>query len=221
MARLPKTAKGMLLNLNAGLMLPFMLNPRPITQRKNVSWDIEEIPGLPAPIHYYQSGGQKVITFDLFYDASEAGVSSGHFNFVDLIGTMGIQSIIESFLYPQAYELKDISIRRLINQNKFVAPPLMYLVLGFRFWKGYLMSAPMEENKWNKNLFPTQFSTSIEFSVVEDGVINEINTGTRNTAALIKSSLNSLEILEDKVLGGGSSISDAGSGFSFVISLLS
>ncbi len=216
MARTPKTAKGMLVNLNAGLMLPFMLNPRPISQRKSVTWDIEEIPGLPAPIHYYQSGGQKVITFDLFFDASESGVSTGHFSFVNAIGTTGIQNILESFLYPQALELKDIDLKRLVNQNKFTAPPLVYLVMGFRFWKGYLMSAPMEETKWNSNLFPTQFTTSIEFSVVEDGVINEINTVTRNTTALIQSALNAIQLVEDRSQDG-LDFAD----FNFVISLLS
>lgn len=202
MATLPITAKGLLVNLDAGLMLPFMLNPRPITHNKRVSWDIEEIPGLAAPIYYYQSGGQKTITFDLFYDASAAGVSSGHFSFVNPTGVVGIESILESFLYPQFLELKNPSIKSVLQQNKFVAPPLVYLVMGFRFWKGYLMAAPMEETKFNQNLFPTQFSTSIEFGVVEDGVIDQLNTVGRNTAALVQSAINTAEFVQNSVQDG-------------------
>lgn len=216
MKNIQTTSKGMLVNLNAGLLLPFMLNPRPITQQKSVSWDIEEIPGMPAPIHYFQSGGQKTLTFELFYDASQAGVSSGNYSFVDPIGTLGIQNIIESFLYPQALEVSDIKIKRLVNQNRFVSPPLVYLIIGFRFWKGYLMSAPMEETKWNSNMFPTQFTTNIEFSVVEDGVINELNTASRNSSALIKSALNAIQLAEDRSQDG---IDFAD--FNFVISLVS
>lgn len=216
MATVPQTAKGMLVNLDAGLMLPFMLNPRPINISKRVSWDIEEIPGLPAPIYYYQSGGQKTITFDLFYDTSEAGVSSGHFSFVNPMGATGVQSILESFLYPQFLDLKNPTKKAIINQNKFISPPLVYLVIGFRFWKGYLMSAPTEETKWNKNLFPTQFTTSIEFGVVEDGVIDKLNTVTRNTNALLQSALNAVTLAEDRAQDGFD-FAD----FNFVISLVS
>ena len=189
--------RGMMVNLDAGLMLPFMLNPQPITHTKSVTWETEEVPGLPAPIHYFQSGGVKTISFDLFFDGSEAGRSSGHFSVVDPTGTLGSESIIESFLYPQAVSVKskEFSVKSLIRRKKFVSPPAVYLLLGYRFWKGYLSSAPMVETKFDKNLFPTQFTTSIEFVVVEDGIINELNTGSRNTLALLKSSLNAIDQL--------------------------
>ena len=191
--------KGMMVNLNAGLLLPFMLNPQPITLKKDVSWEIEEIPGLPAPLHYFQSGGLKTISFELFYDSSDAAVSSGHTVLKDPAGTLGFESILESFLYPQATELNDFTLKKLIKQNKFVSPPIIFLIIGFRFWQGYLTSAPIEETKFNRNLFPTQFKTQIDFSVVEDGVINDINTGVRNSLSLIRSSLNAIDLVNNTV----------------------
>lgn len=191
--------KGMMVNLNAGLLFPFMLNPQPITIKKDVTWEIEEVPGLPAPLHYYQSGGLKTISFELFFDASEAAVSSGHTAIKDPTGTLGMESILESFLYPQATELSDFSLKKLIKQNKFVSPPIVFLVIGFRFWQGYVSSAPIEETKFDKLLFPTQFKAPIEFNVVEDGVINDINTGVRNSLSLLRSSLNAIDIVTNTV----------------------
>ncbi|QQO97374.1 hypothetical protein Molly5_89 [Maribacter phage Molly_5] len=181
--------RGFISNPDAGLFLPFMLNPQPLTINKTVNWETEAVPGLAAPVHYFQSGGEKIISFNTFFDNSAAGVSSNLYPFVNPVGVRGIESILEAFLNPQATSITNGEFN-LAGAIKFKAPPLCTLVLGLRFWNGYLVSAPLEETKFNTNLTPTQFSSTLEFSVVEDGVINEANVLTRNGLALAESGVN-------------------------------
>jgi len=206
--------KGMMVNLEAGLLLPFMLNPQPITHSKAVTWDIEEIAGLPAPIYYYQSGGAKTISFQLFYDTSNVGAGLGAFSTVSSQGTLGFEAILESFLYPQSVDFSDFKLSSLARQRKFIAPPLVTLVIGLRFWKGYVMAAPMEETRFDKSLTPLQFTSQIEFSVVEDGVINDLNTTARNSRALLQSAINSIDVVSNAVENSADLID-----FNFSISL--
>lgn len=188
-----------MVNIEAGLLLPFMLNPQPITHNKAVTWDIEEIPGLPAPIYYYQSGGAKTISFQLFYDTSSSDVSSGFFRTVLPIQAKGFEAILESFLYPQSVDFSNFRLSSLAKQRKFISPPLVTLIIGYRFWQGYVTAAPIEETRFDNSLRPIQFTSQIEFSVVEDGVINQINTLSRNAMALSQSAISLIDTVANPI----------------------
>jgi len=171
--------RGLLFSPESGALLKFMLNPQPVSINKSITWDIEEIPGLPAPIYTFQSGGQKIINFQLFFDASAGAVSSGLYPLQKPQGLMGVESLIDLFLYPTSSSLLNRQ-----SKGKFSPPPILYLSMGIRFWKGYLLSAPIEETRFDRvTLAPLQFTSQIEFGVVEDGRINDLNTQSRELLA--------------------------------------
>jgi len=215
--------KGFLLNHDAGLFLPFMLNPRPITMTKNVSWDIEEIPGLSAPIHTFQSGGQKIISFNLFFDVTEVNQTYKELGktfhvgltkelwgkVIDTISLRGIESIIESMLYPQALSLGfKPNNSKILGKGGLLPPPKMFLFMGLRFWEGYVVSAPIEETRFDGALNPLQLSVQIEFSVVEDGFVNDINKVVREEGGVAASALNAINYGFETVGGISQNIFD-------------
>lgn len=173
--------RGFMVNYKEGLFLNFMLNPQPITITKQVTWDTSEHPGLPAPIYTFQYSGQKSLTFDLFFDESSAAQSSNLILTPNPAGVLGIESILETFLYPS---------RKWANQAIYAPPPLIYLFVGLRFWKGFLTSAPFEETRFNKWLIPVQLKVTIDFTVIEDGLINDLNTNARMALAIGQSAAN-------------------------------
>ena len=211
--------KGFLSNLDAGLFLPFMINPRPVSVVKNVSWDIEEIPGLSAPIHTFQSGGQKIISFQLFFDVSEISqvykklgnvfpdnaLRSLWGGVIDATSLRGIEAIIDSMLYPQSVSLGyDENKKKILNKGGLLPPPKMFLFMGLRFWEGYVVSAPMEETRFDGALNPLQLKVDLEFSVVEDGWVNDLNRTFREQGGRVASGLNVLNYGGDSIsLNGG------------------
>jgi hypothetical protein len=163
--------RGMFHNIKDNITLPFMLNPQPISKNKNVTWDIEEIPGLDSPIYTFQSGGQKTISFQLFWDSIGSEYIPNFNNYKDIFSNdlMLVEAILESFLYPgrAKYNNKDRM------SDILLPPPMIGLIMGLRYWYGYLLSAPVEETKFSRSLLPTQITSQIEFGVVETGEFQE------------------------------------------------
>jgi len=186
-----KAVRGMMLNPNIKnpLALAFHVNPTQIEIDKQNNWDIETPLGFQAPIVTWVSGGRKMIKFDLFFDGTKAAEQNGlTFFTVPFIGTRGVISVIESFLLPD----KGLIERFAPNPdggNKTPPPPDIILVLGARFWKVKLLTAPLKEILFDKFLTPMRLMTSLEMIVLEEGKIQVVDDATRTGFSLIESTV--------------------------------
>ena len=168
-----------------GLALAFHFNPSTIEFDKQNNWDIDSPIGFNAPIVTWTSGGEKRMRFDLVFDNTQGAIDSNIVTFnVPLTGARGAISIIESFLEPEK-----ALIQFLEEEEVAKPPPECYVILGLRFWRTRLMSAPIQELLYNKLLTPTRIMSFMEFLILEEGVINQVNQATRKTLALVESTV--------------------------------
>ena len=183
--------KGFLTNPEAGLLLKFQFNPIQIEWDKRIDYEIESVGGWPAPIVTWVSGGDKRIRFELFFDRSKSGKASGAWT-VDMpgIGVQGALAVIESFLYPQEgpFEFRNA----LTGEQRFVAPPDCYLILGTRWARCKLLSAPIKESMFDSALVPIRATVTLEFLVLEEGALAMVDHIKRKVFAGLGSTLGNL-----------------------------
>ncbi len=183
--------KGFITNPEIGMLLKFQVNPTQMEWEKTVSYDIQEVGGWPAPVVTWVSGGQKRIRFELFFDRSKSGKASGLWK-VDLpgVGVQGAIAILETFLYPQE---GIFSFRNaLTGEQKFVAPPDVYLILGARWARCKLLSAPIKETMFDGMLTPIRLFANLEFIVLEEGPLSMVDNVKRKVFAGIGSTMGNL-----------------------------
>lgn len=183
--------KGFLTNPELGLLLKFQFNPTQIEWDKKTDYSIESVGGWPAPIVTWVSGGEKRIRFELFFDRSKSGKAAGAWT-VDMpgIGVQGALAILESFLYPQEgpFEFRNA----LTGEQRFVSPPDCYLILGSRWARCKLLSAPVKETMFDKTLVPIRATVTIELLVLEEGVLAMVDHIKRKVYAGLGSTVGNL-----------------------------
>jgi len=178
-----RAVRGMVVNLKSALALAFQVNPMQIEVDKRNNWDIDTPVGFEAPIVTWVSGAEKHIRFDLFFDGTKAGVESGISLFsIPFTGVRGQIAVLESFLAPQV-PVVDIFKR----QNIMNAPPDVFLIIGLRFWRCKLISAPIQEILHDKFLTPMRILSALDFIVLEEGSLHRVNVATRRTLAALES----------------------------------
>jgi len=180
-----KAIRGVMINPFAALALAFHFNPRTINQDKQNNYNIDTPTGFNAPIVTWVSGGVKRLKFDLHFENTEGAVDSRQVTFnVPLIGARGAISVLQSFLEPQKDLLEFIG-----GSSIQKSPPEVFLVLGLRFWRTRLVSAPIDELLFDLLLTPERILAQLEFIVLEEGLISDINQVSRKALALIESTV--------------------------------
>lgn len=198
---------GVLVAPDALLFLKFQINPITLTFSKAATWHERTIPGWDRSQHWWVSGGEKSVSFDLAFHDTKA-THSGGINLhspVSPAGLRGTIAILEAMVYPQrSYDaLASISgvrdIPRVIlnlveDQSYFRPPPELFFVYGFRIWKGHI-NPPLDitENKHDKLLNPQDFSVRIKFVVHEEGTWQKIETGTRTALSFLASGTGAIQ----------------------------
>jgi len=180
-----KAIRGVMINPFTPLALAFHFNPSTINQDKQNNYNIDTPTGFNAPIVTWVSGGVKRMKFVLHFENTEGAVDSRQVTFnVPLIGARGAISVIQSFLEPEKNLLEFIGGDELQK-----APPECFVILGLRFWRTILVSAPIDELLFDLLLTPERILTSLEFIVLEEGIISDVNQVSRKALALIESTV--------------------------------
>jgi len=180
-----KAIRGVIINPIVPLSLAFHFNPHTVNQDKQNNYNIETPTGFNAPIVTWVSGGVKRLKFDLHFENTPGGVDSRQVTFnTPLIGARGAISVLQSFMEPEKDLLDFIGGGELQKP-----PPECFLILGLRFWRTRLVSAPIDELLFDLLLTPERILASLEFIVLEEGIINEVNQVSRKALAIIESTV--------------------------------
>lgn len=199
---IPKLAiRGLLANIEAGLVLKFQFNPNQIATTKAVNYEITDIPGWDHPDITWVSGGVKRIKFSLLFDRSPA---SSTFNaaspkdfrtvgVVPLVGTEAVKAVIESFLYPQRDLLSFLG-----STAKFLPPPKGLLILGTRFFEVKMEGdSELVDMLHDSTLTPVRLMAAMSLIVLEEGKINELSATKRNALAKAESAFSLVDVSVD------------------------
>jgi len=180
-----KAIRGVMINPFTPLALAFHFNPRTINQDKQNNYNIDTPTGFNAPIVTWVSGGVKKMKFDLHFENTEGAQDSRQVSFnVPLIGARGAISVIQSFMEPEKDLLEFIG-----GSSIQKPPPECFLILGLRFWRTRLVSAPIDELLFDLILTPERILASLEFIVIEEGLLSDVNQVSRKALALIESTV--------------------------------
>lgn len=196
--------RGILANVQAGLALRFQFNPTRIKHNKEVNYSVTPIPGWDHPDIVFESGGLRTIRFDLMFDRSgqlDQGFvgPSDKSNFqtigkIPLVGTDAVKAIIESFLYPERAGILDI----IGGVERYKPPPRGILIMGTRFHEVIVQGGQdMEDMLLDPTLTPIRLFTSLSFMIVEEGVLNEVDTARRNLLAKTESILSLADVVTE------------------------
>jgi hypothetical protein len=195
---------GFLVNPQHGLLLRFLINPTPLQIRKATQYNTEGIPGWEGPIRWWTGGGDKTISFELFFDSSEAIRTTGVQVKLPGVGIRPDLETLESFLYPRVApfgpsnagnEIAQTSMSRIKQTvdnffkvpSEWVAPPDAFLIYGTRWWRGKITAAPVTETKHDAILNPTQATSQITMAVDEFGTLHRLMTTQRQFFAMLGS----------------------------------
>ncbi len=169
-----RSIRGMLANVTQGLFYKFQFNPSVIKTDKPVHYGILSPAGWDRPIIQYERNGERTMEFDLIGDSTPG--SQGQFESARLYGVRDMIAILESFMLP-AVDMSDILGNK--KKRKFSEPPNCYFVYGLKWAKCKLASAPIRETLFDKTLTPQRFFTTLKLIVMEDGILNDIETAQR------------------------------------------
>ena len=179
-----QSIRGLMANVEAGLMFKFQFNPSEIRTDKKVNYDVQDQPGWSHPILWYRSNGERIIEFNLICDATEG---SKTFDPVAVVRPYGVEDVIatlESFKLPEEAPFALPDFRR----RKFIAPPDCYFVFGLRWAKTKLLEAPITESIFSAtSLTPQRFSTQIKLVVIEEGTLADMESMQRKLLARFNS----------------------------------
>ena len=205
--------RGIMVNPQAGLVLKFHMNPTELSIDKPVNYSETDIPGLASPEIIWVGGGGKTISFELFFDAREAGFGLSQ-TARSLTGVLGFESIIEGFLYPQDLDLDSLdldfsnisfdslkdNINKLFYKNKYLSPPDVYFIYGPRWWKCKLLSAPFTESAFDNLLTPQHLRVTVTLRIIEDGTFKVRQDEIRRGLSLAEGAFSAIEMPLDLVL---------------------
>lgn len=64
----PTVKRGMITVPERGIGRTFMFNPNDVSDTKGITWASGDIPGASHPVYQFGSGGERLISFDLYLD---------------------------------------------------------------------------------------------------------------------------------------------------------
>ncbi len=182
---MPKAIRGIIANEDALIALVFHVNPNKIEWEKETKYESEAPAGFDAPIITWVSGGPQPLKFPAMFDSTKAAVDNNFVKFnIPLLGVLGPEAVIESFMRPQVGPLDF-----LFGAKDEVAapPPTVFVMLGLRFWRCRMKKAPFTENYFDFLMVPQRVTIPFEFEVIQFGTIYDVNTVLRGGLTLVQS----------------------------------
>lgn len=175
-------------------ILFFQFNPTQISDLKDVEWSTKSYTGFNSNDYYWVKGGERSITFNLFFDATAgsntryfhktANYGDNSYDTLDEIYPKGVASITEkltAFQYPQLYESNAISSAAIdgryqngnaIPSQRFLPPPILIFVYGNLYIRCILSNAQIRYTLFNEKLIPTRAEADVTLKVIETDIIS-------------------------------------------------
>lgn len=163
----PTVKKGRVTIPATGQFRNFMFNPNEVTDAPSVNFGMILVQGSSQPVYQYGSGGERIISFELFFDGdrgrlarrNQPGVFS---SFEDSLSVNNEIKWYQALLYPQEYDTQD-----------FVKtyPYIVLLSLG-NFLDAVpclLKSAPVTVDYWTPNMDPVRATMAMSFAEYNAG----------------------------------------------------
>lgn len=158
----PSVTRGRLTVLSTGDSRSFQFNPNEVTDDKGVNWGTLDVPGASHPIYQYGTGGERIISFELYLDGDRGRYGRAEFppsEYLDL----SIQSEINfyrSLVYPSQYDSQDFAA---------VYPYMLSLSMGnyFKALPCIIKSPPtVKITYWTPKMDPVRATVSMSLSEV-------------------------------------------------------
>jgi len=181
----------------------FQYNFEKYTDRKESNFDESQYLGFQGSREVWVSGGRRTLSFDLFFDATRAGMDERDF-FSDLLrsdiessikrdphanievskegGTLAAVNKLQSFKYPaiRKSDLENINRPRFFNgvfepSRRFESAPVVLLILGKQVYQGRITSVEAEHQLMNADYIPIRSSCKVSFVVDEWDVHSDVS----------------------------------------------
>jgi hypothetical protein len=186
--------------------LVFQFNPDTMSETKASEYADRKYPGLPFKAYIWSSGGDRVLSFQLFMDATAAtnnpqfrkNVGYGNASIDDLAisqprGTLDRVELLTSFLYPRlkansASESLPVPLFTqggIVPENQFLPPPVAIFCYGGYYLRGFIRDVTTTHELFNKDLYPVRSRCDVNFTVLEQtSIIIDPNVKLKATSAL-------------------------------------
>lgn len=169
--------------------LLFQFNPDEIRTEKDAAWNVRSNPGMDFNDYLWSNGGEKLLTFKLWFDAT-AGSHSSFFRRSELDdaslatqinnirprGVLDDTELLESFLHPaipdkvnkNIFPVPKFSIGGVVAEKQFYPPTVLIFVYGNGFYyEGILKSADITYTVFRKDLIPSRAEVNCVFAAFE------------------------------------------------------
>lgn len=81
--------------------------------------------------------------------------------------------------------------------SAYLPPPVAFLVWGTRIWKCIVLSAPIQEMKYDAILNPSQIEVQFRLGVIDEGEFHKIYAKERAGLALVASGLAGIDLIPE------------------------
>jgi Contractile injection system tube protein len=156
MAKVPIT-RGVLSVPSKNITKTFQFNPSEMDDDKQINWGTLQIPGASHPAYQYGSGGERLLTFELYLDGDRGRFdreSSGDKPEQQSLSVKSEIRFYQSLLYPTNYD---------INSFTEVYPYIVLFTFG-EYIKGMecvVKQARVRVNYWTPQLDPVRATISM------------------------------------------------------------
>ena len=153
----PTVTRGRLTVLSKGYSRVFMFNPPEVSDDKSVAYGTLSMPGASHPVIQYGSGGERVISFQVYLDGDR-----GRYGREEQRVSISVEDHIrfyQSMLYPAELSMGDM---------KAVFPYLLLFNFGplYRDVACVLKAAPLRVSYWSPHLEPVRATMGLALSEV-------------------------------------------------------
>lgn len=182
----------------------FQFNPETITESKSTNYASRSYTGLSFESLIWSGGGERLISFQLFLDATASSntkafrkdVVYGNAGHEDLQfsrprGVMDEVELLNSFLYPRmkknasspSLPVPLFSAGGVVPENQFVPPPVAIFCYGEYYLRGIVKEVTTTHLLFNEKLISTRCTCDITFAVSEQTTVT-VNPNIRNKSSL-------------------------------------
>ena len=181
--KINKTSKrGTIIDMSDNSILNFQFNPTEIQEEKSLKYEEREITGFDNTNLIWINGGNKQISFDLDFDATQASntqyLGASNFTHDPERGTLNQVEFLQKFLHPRTKETVKFTRSNFIpTGNQFEYPSELVFIYGNYYVIGTMMSCPVTHTLFDKDLVPLRSKVSVKIHVKESyNIISEISS---------------------------------------------
>lgn len=159
--------KGTITVPSRGTGRTFMFNPNDVSDDKTPNYGSIDLPGASHPVQQFGSGGERLISFQLFFDGDRGRIAArGKYQ----------KDVVELDTIPLSIKDELMWYRSLIYPSKYgagyydVAPYLVLFSMGELYdnVKCIVKAAPFKVNFWTPKMEPVRATMDFKLSEVVD-----------------------------------------------------